>query len=76
MIIERVHDQGVFKGHRVSSNDKKIQGHLVKGQGYYSLFIKGDFIAHANSFREIKKIAIEKFNEMEKLWLVYLEITI
>lgn len=77
MIIERVHDSGVFKGHRVSSNDRTIQGHLVKGQGYYSLFIRGDFIAHANSFKEIKEIAIQKFNEMEKLkWLVYLEITI
>jgi hypothetical protein len=66
MILERAYNEGIFKGHRISSNDRKVQGHLVRGQGYYSLFIKGDFITHANSFREIKKIAIEKFNEMEK----------
>ena len=66
MIVKRVNDRGIFKGHRLFSNDKKIQGHLVKGKDYYSLYIKGDFISHANTFKEIKEIAIKKFEEMEK----------
>lgn len=66
MIIKRVYHEGIFKGHKLFSNDKKIQGHLVKSKDYYSLYIRGDFISHANSFKEIKEIAIKKFNDMEK----------
>lgn len=66
MFIERAYHEGIFKGHKLFSNDKSIQGHLVKGRGYYSLYIKGDFISHANTFKEIKEIAKNKFEELEK----------
>lgn len=66
MFIERAYNEGVFKGHKLFSSDRTIQGHLVKGRGYYSLYIKGDFITHKNSFKEIKETAREKFKEMEK----------
>lgn len=61
MKVKRVYHANTFKGHRL--HYKSHYGHLVKGKNYYTLYIHGDFIAHADSFKEIK---IKAKNEFEK----------
>jgi hypothetical protein len=59
MKIKRVYHEKVFKGHKLFQ--KAHSGHLVKGNGYYTLYIHGDFICHAESFKEIKIKAKNEF---------------
>lgn len=61
MKVKRVYHEGIFKGHRLYH--KNHTGHLVRGRGYYTLYIHGDFICHADSFKEIK---IKAKNEFKK----------
>lgn len=59
MKIKRVYHANTFKGHRLFY--KSHTGHLVRDRGYYTLYIHGSFICHANSFKEIKIEAKKEF---------------
>lgn len=60
MNLKRAYHEGVFKGYHL--NFKGHKGHLALGRGgKYTLFIHGDFVCTANSFKEIKSKAREEF---------------
>lgn len=59
MNLRRAYHEGVFKGYHLTYKGNK--GHLALGRGQYTLFIKGDFVCIANSFKEIKSKAREEF---------------